>query len=136
MLFNEYFSQFSTYPEIFSFVFCLSASLSSCDWRVSFSLIIVTDKHLVWWNNSMCFKIIKFLQISNIVSSSRIKTECWNRYDNWFFTGYWLLFIKNIYCIKGSYLWWLFEDLSLADSRVADTNNTKTWSWYHCYRLN
>lgn len=35
--------------------------------------------------------------------------------------------MKNIYCIKGSYLWWLFEDLSLAESRVADTN-TKTWT--------
>lgn len=33
--------------------------------------------------------------------------------------------MKNIYCIKGSYLWWLFEDLSLADSHVADTNSTK-----------
>lgn len=90
--------------------------------------LIFSDKHLVWWNNSMCFKIIRYLQISKIVSSGRIKTECWNRYDNWLFTGYWLLFMKNIYCIKGSYLWWLFEDLSLAESRVADTNNTKTWT--------
>lgn len=134
MLFNDYFSQFSMYTEISSSVFRLSVTLSSCDWRVSFSLIIETDKHFVWWN-SMCFKIIKYLQISNIVPSSRIKTECWNRYDNWLFIGYWLLFMKNIYCIKGSYLWWLFEDLSLADSHVADTNSTKVWNWHYCYRF-
>lgn len=94
----------NTFPVLYLHTKILFCFPSKCNF------IILWLKSLIFshYSNWQTFSLVKQQHMfqnhqkstANIVPSSRIRIECWKRYDNWLFMGYWHLFMKKIFIAK------------------------------------